>query len=579
MLFPRLFLTLALAAIASAQAPRIFYSDLDSGPKTGGENNMGAYVSVYGANFGSSRGSSTVTIGGGSAANYPIWTNNKITFQLGPVAASGEIRVATGSGTSNGVSFSVRSGSIYFVSTGGSDAAAGGFSSPWRTIQKGVNTMAAGDTVYVMNGVVEARPGSSDGSVTLYYNNGAPGQPKAIIGYPGAVAAIGSLGSGPCGTTSCTEGLKATYPSSYWTIANLRLLGNNYGIAVKGTDYRVVGNEFTCPQGTGPTACLEGTQSLRVKVYGNNVHDVGFAGSSGLYHGIYFSTDTSYLDIGWNSVTNIKGCRGIQIHSSRADSSSGFNQFAIDIHDNFIRDTQCDGIVLATIDPSKGAVRVFNNVIVNGGRGPITPELGGHYACVYVAGTTNNGPEGSGIVDIYNNTLVNCGGSAPFGNGGVAFARRSTTMDVRLRNNIFYHANSTPYILAYDGPATISGSNNLFYGNGPAPVDLPGLGSSFSGDPRFASATSDFHILAGSAARGTGVDAGLVTDIEGTLRGAPSDIGAYAGTGASSVTSRVTPSRSREWMWSAFTAVAGRTPADRPSNCSACFSMSAARPA
>ena len=34
------------------------------------------------------------------------------------------------------------------------------------TAQKAVNTMAAGDTTYLMNGFVETRGGTSDGSVT-----------------------------------------------------------------------------------------------------------------------------------------------------------------------------------------------------------------------------------------------------------------------------------------------------------------------------------------------------------------------------------------------------------------------------
>jgi hypothetical protein len=43
-------------AIAAAQThrPVIYYSDLESGPNTGGENNQGALVTIYGEHFGSS---------------------------------------------------------------------------------------------------------------------------------------------------------------------------------------------------------------------------------------------------------------------------------------------------------------------------------------------------------------------------------------------------------------------------------------------------------------------------------------------------------------------------------------------
>src|SRR5260221_5086746 len=50
--------------LAQSPAPRLFFSDLDSGPNSGGENNNGAYVTLYGANLGANP---TVTVGGGQA--------------------------------------------------------------------------------------------------------------------------------------------------------------------------------------------------------------------------------------------------------------------------------------------------------------------------------------------------------------------------------------------------------------------------------------------------------------------------------------------------------------------------------
>ena len=55
------------AAQTSTPAPRIFFSDLDSGPNSGGESVSGftgAYVTLYGNFFGASQGSSTVTWNG-----------------------------------------------------------------------------------------------------------------------------------------------------------------------------------------------------------------------------------------------------------------------------------------------------------------------------------------------------------------------------------------------------------------------------------------------------------------------------------------------------------------------------------
>src|ERR1700686_921762 len=91
-----IFLLLALPHSLSAQPtpPRIFFSDLESGPNTGGQNNHGVWVTIWGKGLGAERGTSTVMVGGGAAAEYPVWTDSKITFQLGPAAKTGDIVVS-----------------------------------------------------------------------------------------------------------------------------------------------------------------------------------------------------------------------------------------------------------------------------------------------------------------------------------------------------------------------------------------------------------------------------------------------------------------------------------------------------
>ena len=82
------------AQLSTQYPPRIFFSDLESGPNIGGQKNHGVWVTIWGKGFGAERGASTVTIGGGAAAEYPIWTDTKITFQLGPAAKTGDIVVS-----------------------------------------------------------------------------------------------------------------------------------------------------------------------------------------------------------------------------------------------------------------------------------------------------------------------------------------------------------------------------------------------------------------------------------------------------------------------------------------------------
>src|ERR1700727_776322 len=132
---PLLFLLLVLPSGLSAQTapPRIFFSDLESGPNVGGKSNNGAWVAIWGKGFGAERGASTVTVGGGAAVAYPVWTDSQIIFQLGPAAKTGNIVVnvrGKDGAASNGVPFTVRAGKIYFVAVNGSDHRRGTFDAP-----------------------------------------------------------------------------------------------------------------------------------------------------------------------------------------------------------------------------------------------------------------------------------------------------------------------------------------------------------------------------------------------------------------------------------------------------------------
>src|SRR6266849_1418709 len=142
-----LFLLVFSCALVFAQSapPRIFFSDLESGPATGGQNNKGAWVTIWGKGFGATQGTSSVTIGGGAADNYPVWSDARITFQLGANAKTGNILVNVANvGASNGLPFTVRAGNIFFVATTGNNANTGNLGSPWQTIPHAKNAIAAG---------------------------------------------------------------------------------------------------------------------------------------------------------------------------------------------------------------------------------------------------------------------------------------------------------------------------------------------------------------------------------------------------------------------------------------------------
>src|SRR6267378_2178405 len=101
--------------------PVIFFSDLESGPNIGGQNDNGTILTLYGKRFGPTQGGSTITVGGGQVALYLLWSDSKVAVAIGANAATGSVVVHTSVGDSNGVPFTVRPGNIYFASPAGSD--------------------------------------------------------------------------------------------------------------------------------------------------------------------------------------------------------------------------------------------------------------------------------------------------------------------------------------------------------------------------------------------------------------------------------------------------------------------------
>jgi hypothetical protein len=549
-------LLIACAAVVSAAAswgasPVVFFTDLTSGPKSGGQNNAGAFVTIYGRNFGTTQGSSSVTIGGGRVGSYAVWSDTKIAIQLGAAAVTGNIVVATTAGASNPAAFTVRSRKIYFVVNSGSDSSSGKYNSPWQTLMHARDKMQPGDITYVMTGVAQTGDDGSGWQTSLLLSSGGTAAaPMAFVVYPQATATIGSTTGPPIGVRSAPR--DGSFPN-YWVFAGFTLRGQGAAMALWGsTGWRIIANDFSCPAGNGAGACMDTVESSSIAFYGNDVHDTGIATASALYHGVYFGTDSNRLDIGWNSIAHVHGCRGIQIHSTpqSGEPASGQNQYDIRVHDNTIHDTQCDGLILDTIDPAKGPISVYNNVIYNAGEGPNNPEQSGGWSCIYVPASTENGPKGSGVVDIYNNTLYACGTftSPPYGNAnaGIVYGGGSAAIYLRIRNNIFYqtttslHRSGVPYLVIWN-PTTravcadngncswIRGSNNLFYGSGAAPRNT-NITNSVNANPQLAGLSQGtFHLQSNSPARNKGVDTGLQTDRDGIAQGGAEghDIGAF----------------------------------------------------
>ena len=538
---------LSSASVFAQSAPRLFFSDLESGPNTGGENGKGAWVTVWGKGFGATQGTSTVTVGGGLVAGYPVWSDGKITFQLGSAAVTGNIVVnVAGAGASNGLPFTVRAGNIFFVASTGNDANAGSATAPWKTVIKAKNTIAAGDIAYLKDGVTQ----TTEDTFTAYLsmdkqgadNSGTAAAPKALVAYPGATVTIGVAGGLHYGIRTPNIGVN----EDYWVISQLHIIGGTQAMDIGGTGWRIIGNDMQCPGADDQVGCFEMSGGNQARFYGNDVHNAGInPTSSKFYHAVYFSTDSNHVDVGWNHIHDNFTCRALQFHSSPlcsptcgAGDTTGFNQYDLHVHDNLIHGDNCNGINFATVDPSKGTVEAYNNVIYNVGRmDPL--QLGASFSCIYLAGITNNGAAGTGAVQVFNNTLSDCAANnsanASGSRGAFGVAGGPATLTMNLRDNVVYQNTGEIYV---DGSkAQITGDHNLWFGVGAAPTQTT---NNLNVDPLFVNRTAgDFHLSASSPAKDAGVtvlsnnslvlNSSATTDKDGVLRpqGAAVDLGAF----------------------------------------------------
>src|SRR2546428_1293661 len=465
--------------------PVIFFSDLESGPNIGGQNDNGTILTLYGKRFGPTQGGSTITVGGGQVALYLLWSDSKVAVAIGANAATGSVIVHTSVGDSNGVPFTVRPGNIYFASPAGSDTNPGTFAAPFRTPVKGKNALTPGDTLYLMDGINTSAIDDFSAVLNLR-SSGAPGLPKAIVAYPGASV---TLGSDATPQRAILAPDVVGKPWTDWVIAGLTLRANDAALEMVGAQrWRVVGNDISCPNGHGASACAHGDTALFVKFLGNNVHDaganlVGGIAEQKLYHSVYFSTDSNHVEVGWNTIVpNGGGCRALQFHSSPNGAGTGFNQFDISGPDNPIHDARCDWVHFATVDPRQGQVEAYNNVIYRAGPGP-DPGASANYSCIAVLGNTNAGsPPGlSAAVQISNNTLYDCGARRNPDSGGMTTGTNGA-IAVAMNNNIFFLLPGEAYFTGSSKTANVTGSNNLFFGAGAGPTFLTG---NVNADPLF----------------------------------------------------------------------------------------------
>ncbi|MFO0725852.1 MAG: hypothetical protein U1E65_18860 [Myxococcota bacterium] len=535
------------AGTPAAGAPLVLYTDILSGPTSGGEGDQGAYLSIFGRGLGTTGLGTTVKVflGTSEVARYlSLGTSRgrpdiqQLTVQVGALggAAPGTalpIRVEVGGLASNtDHRFTVNPGRFLYVDNmTGDDATAipGDITHPYRYAQRPNLSQGAWG---------QARPGDFivlRASNTAWHDVGFEGYflryrdksgtaptgaqnsgPIVLMGYPGEDVFIrGTLADGMSGgCVSAINGQTYAGMGQWAVVTNLRMDCEGYDGPISqeiyGNHWRVVNNELSAS--TAPTsgadvprmAGITGNGEDSVWL-GNHIHDI--QGSPQECHGIYIDGDGTY-EIAYNLIEHIRSGNGFQVYVNGGNGSD--NADDISFHHNLIRDISKHGVNLA--DGTRNNIRVFNNLVSDV-----------DFAALRFNTTDLHAAQ------IYSNTFVNTNrmGSSNYGALTNDWNIPAGALDVE--NNIFAVASGTPYNAGSNGvdPSAGTFTHNLWFDGTGSPVDAAPI----TGDPRFVGTGTDFHLRAGSPAINAGsnsaaVRALVLDDFEQKPRDAMIDVGA-----------------------------------------------------
>ncbi|MHB8660871.1 MAG: fibronectin type III domain-containing protein, partial [Minisyncoccota bacterium] len=545
------------ASASTITTPLVLYTDILSGPNSGGENNQGAYLSIFGKNFGTTGLGTTVKvyINNVEVNNYRYLGVSKgrpdiqqITVQVGalgnptPGAALPIKVVVNGVSSNTDKTFIVNPGRILFVdNVSGNDSTAipNDITHPYQNVQTG--SASAGAYGAVQPGDIIVMRGTGTAYNTVGLNNsflrflhkagtqptGAAGTgPITLMSYPGEDAFI--LNTSDIAISGVDRSNSTYQDGGAWiTISGLRIEGDGkdgvINMQIASDHWRIVNNDLSSP-GAGSITVLAGGitgNGTNTVIYGNQIHNI--LGAGGESHGVYVDGDGSY-DIGYNNIHDVDSGYGIQAYNAGSNGSSATNNFSV--HHNLVHDINGkSGINIA--DGSTAGFKVWDNIIYN------TNNSGIRF---------NSSPTLIGA-QVYNNIFYNADLSGRYSVVQNDWNAMSSSQ-LSFKNNIVWATSGGTYIGGTFGAGIMS--NNLWYGVGGTPSeDTNGI----SANPAFVSAGSDFHLTAGSPAIDAGSSAvsSLVTDDYDTTTPRPQppggayDIGAYEYVSAGGGTTDTTP--------------------------------------
>lgn len=402
-------------------------------------------------------------------------------------------------------------GAVYYVSPTGDDANPGTLTQPWRTIEKAVNTLTAGETVYIRAGTYRER--------ILPQNSGSAGQYIVYASYPGETVTVDGSGI----SVPEDEGLFYVARRSHIRISGLRIVNSGYagihvdnssyitieknytyntassGIGVWGSNHVIVdGNEveLACSNGTQESLTVAGTDTFEIR--NNEVHN-GVAGYD--KEGIDAKDGSSNGKVYGNLVHHTKRV-GIYVEAWDKLTSN------IEVYRNVVHDSDATGFSLASESGGRlEHIRLYNNIAYH------NRTVGIFLSACCPQATTHPMND----IKIINNTLFD-NGNEPWG-GGIGVENRDV-QNIVIRNNLV--SQNLTFQIAIDSriaTQNVTVDHNLIDGYRGGEGEVYGE-AWVGGNPLFVSSTSaNFRLQPGSPAidAGTSLEA-PADDFDGTIR-------------------------------------------------------------
>lgn len=431
------------------------------------------------------------------------------------------------------------SAATYYVAppaSGGSNSNSGSSTSPWATIQYGVDHLSAGDQLYV-------RAGTYNEEVTIWNKYGTSSAPIYVTAYTGETPIIDGTGTDASGVVAIGGG------SSYIRFDGFEVQnGPSAGIFIYGANnIKVRWNEVHDMGGGGiisytPSSSSWGTNN-NLLISGNTVYhcvlDNYPHSESNTWQQAISAWRSNYVEISGNYVYENHG-EGIDYIISDNGTIKGnkvWDNFSVNIYMDNAQSTKVDGNLISC-----------NNTDFY--------RLGNPAGGIVVANETYSSYE-QNVADgltVMNNIVLRCNAGFSYGdweyNGGmhnskivnnVFYSTAYATIwinggdihsNVLVANNIFYQKYNRPYASADDANG-FTFQYNTWYGGGDSSTIISGSGD-VTTDPKLVNpgggSSTDYQLQSTSPCINTGTTVSAVTtDYWGTgrPRGTAYDMGVH----------------------------------------------------